>query len=65
LARRGLQRVLAVDIFDVNFLKPPVFFSTAPGPPYDVRLDIKPDNVIDIFDVNRLKPPIFFATCTP
>jgi len=53
-----------VDIFDVNFLKPPVFFSSAPGPPYQTRLDIKPDNVIDIFDVNRLKP-VFFVSCTP
>lgn len=52
-----------VDIFDVNVLKP-AFFSSAPGPPYSVRLDLKPDNTIDIFDVNRLKP-VFFVSCTP
>jgi hypothetical protein len=56
---------LRVDIFDVNTLRPPVFFSTAPGPPYDVRFDLVPNGTIDIFDVNALRPPIFFATCTP
>ena len=53
-----------VDIFDVNCLKPPVFFSSAPGPPYEVRLDLLPNSTIDIFDVNRLKP-YFFLSCTP
>ncbi len=52
-----------VDIFDVNLLKP-AFFSSAPGPPYQARLDLIPDNTIDIFDVNRLKP-VFFLSCTP
>ena len=53
----------SVDVFDVNFLKP-AFFSTAPGPPYDVRLDLLPDSSIDIFDVNMIKP-VFFLSCTP
>ena len=53
----------SVDIFDVNILKP-ALFSSAPGPPYSVRLDLKPDNNIDIFDINRLKP-FFFLSCTP
>ncbi len=52
-----------VDIFDVNLFKP-AFFSSAPGPPYQTRLDLKPDSKIDIFDVNRLKP-FFFVSCTP
>jgi len=52
-----------VDIFDVNHLKP-AFFSSAPGPPYQTRLDLKPNNTIDIFDVNELKP-YFFLSCTP
>ena len=57
---------LQVDIFDVLFLAPPVFFSTPPGPPYDARLDLNADGtIIDIFDVLTMAPPIFFATCTP
>ncbi len=52
-----------VHIFDVNLFKP-AFFSSAPGPPYQTRLDLKPDSKIDIFDVNRLKP-FFFLSCTP
>ena len=56
---------LQVDIFDVLFLAPPVFFSTPPGPPYDARLDLNADGtIIDIFDVLTMAPPIFFATCT-
>ena len=54
-----------VDIFDVSFLAPPVFFSTAPGPPYTVRLDLNADGRIDIFDVTLMAPPIFLASCTP
>ncbi|MBI2912302.1 MAG: PQQ-dependent sugar dehydrogenase [Chloroflexi bacterium] len=54
-----------VDIFDVNRLRPPVFFSAAPGPPYQPRLDLNPNGVIDVFDVNRMAPPVFFATCVP
>ena len=54
-----------VDIFDVNALAPPVFFSVGPGPPYQARFDLKPDGVIDIFDLTRMGPPVFFATCTP
>ena len=52
-----------VDIFDINILKP-VFFTMAPGPPYNARFDLRPDNTIDIFDINRLKPT-FFLSCTP
>ncbi len=52
-----------VDVFDVNILKP-AFFSTPPGPPYDVRLDLLPDSSIDIFDVNLIKQ-VFFLSCTP
>jgi hypothetical protein len=54
-----------VDIFDVLFLAPPVFFSSAPGPPYQARFDLAPSGQIDIFDVLKMAPPIFFATCTP
>ena len=54
-----------VDIFDVSHLAPPVFFSTAPGPPYTVRLDLNADGRLDIFDVTLMAPPVFFATCTP
>jgi len=54
-----------VDLFDLNVLSPPVFFSMAPGPPYQTRFDLKPDGVIDIFDVNAMRPPIYFATCIP
>ena len=46
-----------VNIFDVVFLAPPVFFSAAPGPPYQARLDLAPDSVINIFDVVRTAPP--------
>ena len=53
----------SVNIFDVNILGP-AFFSTAPGPPYQARLDISPNNGIDIFDVNRLGQ-FFFLSCTP
>jgi hypothetical protein len=56
---------LRVDIFDVNLLAPPVFFSTAPGPPYSARRDLDANGIIDIFDVSAMAPPIFFATCTP
>jgi hypothetical protein len=52
-----------VDIFDINLLKP-AFFSCTPGPPYDVRFDLRPDDCVDIFDINRLKP-FFFLSCTP
>ncbi|MBI2912470.1 MAG: S8 family serine peptidase, partial [Chloroflexi bacterium] len=59
-----------VDIFDVNALAPPVFLSTAPGPPYTPRKDIarsppSTNGRIDIFDVNKMAPPVFFATCVP
>ncbi|MBI2913836.1 MAG: thrombospondin type 3 repeat-containing protein [Chloroflexi bacterium] len=54
-----------VDIFDVNQLAPPVFFSTAPGPPYQPRFDLAPNGTINVFDVNRMGPPVFFHTCTP
>ena len=54
-----------VDIFDVLELAPPVFFSVAPGPPYQARFDLNPSGGIDIFDVLRMAPPVFFATCTP
>ncbi len=53
------------------FLAPPVFFSVAPGRPYDVRFDLAPNvaspstSGIDIFDVLKMAPPMFFATCTP
>ena len=56
---------LKVDIFDVNAMRPPMFFSETGDPDYSVRLDIVPSGRIDIFDVNALRPPIFFATCTP
>ena len=52
-----------IDIFDVNMFKG-ALFSTPPGPPYDVRLDLLPDSTIDILDVNRWKP-FFFISCTP
>jgi len=54
-----------VNIFDVLYLAPPVFFSIGPDPPYQVRYDLNPDGVINVFDVNRIAPPMFFATCTP
>ncbi len=54
-----------VDIFDVNLLAPPVFFSETGDPDYTARRDIDPDGIIDIFDVSALAPPIFFATCSP
>ncbi len=54
-----------VDIFDVNLLAPPAFFSETGDPDYTARRDIDPDGIIDIFDVNLMAPPIFFATCTP
>ena len=54
-----------VDIFDMLFLAPPVFFSVAPGPPYQARFDLQPSGGIDIFDALRMAPPMFFATCTP
>jgi len=54
-----------VDVFDLNFLRPPVFFSTALDAAYSARLDLNPDGRIDIFDLNLLRPPIFFTTCTP
>lgn len=59
-----------VDIFDVNAMAPPVFFSVPPGPPYTVRKDLTAghaitDPKIDIFDVNKLAPPVFFTTCSP
>jgi hypothetical protein len=56
---------LIVDIFDVNLLAPPVFFSETGDPDYTVRQDIDPDGIVDIFDVNLMAPPIFFSTCTP
>ena len=54
-----------VDIFDVLVLAPPVFFSSAPDPPYQARFDLVPSGQIDIFDVLRMAPPVFFTTCTP
>ncbi|MBI2913718.1 MAG: hypothetical protein HYY03_07350, partial [Chloroflexi bacterium] len=54
-----------IDIFDVNKLAPPVFFSSVAGAAYQARLDLKPDGVINIFDVNKLAPPVFFSTCLP
>ncbi|MBI2914116.1 MAG: hypothetical protein HYY03_09385 [Chloroflexi bacterium] len=67
----GTGSATRIDIFDVNALAPPVFFSTYPANPnYSPRKDINRTGTgsngrIDIFDVNRLAPPIFFATCTP
>lgn len=55
----------AVNIFDLNFLGPPVLFSQWPDPPYELRYDLDPDNVINVFDLNTLAPPVFFGTCTP
>ncbi len=54
-----------VNILDVLFLAPPVFFSVGPDPPYQARVDLNPDGVINVLDVNRMAPPIFFAICTP
>jgi hypothetical protein len=52
-----------VDIFDVNALAPPAFFSTADDPEYRARLDLNADEIIDIFDVNVLAPLITFSSC--
>jgi hypothetical protein len=52
-----------VNILDINIMKP-AFFSTAPNPPYDVRLDVRPDSSINILDINLMKPA-FFVSCTP
>ena len=54
-----------VDIFDALFFAPPVFFSIAPGPPFQARFDLNRSGGIDIFDVLTMAPPIFFSTCTP
>jgi hypothetical protein len=52
----------AVNVLDINVMKP-AFFSSFPGPPYDVRLDLKSDGNINVLDINRMKP-LFFSTCT-
>ncbi|MBI2913473.1 MAG: thrombospondin type 3 repeat-containing protein, partial [Chloroflexi bacterium] len=66
----ALSSINKIDIFDVNALAPPVFFSAPGNPNYSVRKDLTAghaltDPKIDIFDVNKLAPPVFFATCTP
>ena len=52
-----------VNIFDINLMKP-AFFSTAPDPPYDARLDVVPNGNISVLDLTRMKP-FFFLSCTP
>jgi len=54
-----------VNLGDINFLAPPMFFSVGPGLPYEIRYDLNLDNVINLADINYLAPPMFFATCTP
>ena len=54
-----------VNLSDVLYLAPPMFFSVGPGLPYQVRYDLNLDNVINLADINYLAPPIFFGTCTP
>ena len=54
-----------VNLGDINFLAPPLFFSVGPDPPYQIRYDLNLDNVINLSDINYLAPPVFFATCTP
>ncbi|MBI2913476.1 MAG: thrombospondin type 3 repeat-containing protein [Chloroflexi bacterium] len=66
----GGVSVNKVDIFDVNALAPPAFFSSPPSVNYSVRKDLSAghaptDPKIDIFDANKLAPPVFFAICTP
>ncbi len=52
-----------VNVLDINLMKP-AFFSGTPGPPYGVRLDLRPDDNINVLDINRMKP-LFFLSCTP
>ncbi len=54
-----------VNLPDVLFLAPPVFFSTTGTPNYDGRVDLNADGVINLSDVLTMAPPIFFSTCTP
>ncbi|MBI2912643.1 MAG: LamG domain-containing protein [Chloroflexi bacterium] len=68
----GTGSATRIDIFDVNALAPPVFFSTfiSGSPNYSARKDLNRTGTgsngrIDIFDVNKMAPPIFFSTCTP
>ncbi|HLD18875.1 MAG TPA: thrombospondin type 3 repeat-containing protein, partial [Candidatus Nanoarchaeia archaeon] len=53
-----------IDVFDVNALGPPVFFSTIGSANYKKRYDLDASGKIDILDVNKLAPPVFFKTCT-
>ena len=45
-----------VNLADILFLAPPVFFSVAPGPPYDVRYDLNLDGVITLSDILYMAP---------
>ncbi len=54
-----------VNLSDMLYLAPPMFFSVGPNPPYRVRYDLNLDGVINLADMLYLAPPVFFATCTP
>ena len=54
-----------VNLSDVLYLAPPVFFSIGPNPPYQLRYDLNLDGVINLSDILTLAPPMFFSTCTP
>lgn len=53
-----------IDIFDVNKLAPPVFFSSVGSANYNKRYDLNADGKINIFDVNLIG--LYFNTaCQP
>ncbi len=54
-----------VNLSDMLYLAPPMFFSVGPTPPYRVRYDLNLDGVINLADMLYLAPPVFYSTCTP
>ena len=54
-----------VNLDDVLFMAPPVFFSVAGDVNYTRAADLSANGVINLDDVLFLAPPIFFSVCAP
>ena len=54
-----------VNLPDLLYMAPPVFFSAAGGPNFLQRVDLNVDEVINLGDILFMAPPVFFSGCTP
>ena len=54
-----------VNLGDILFMAPPVFFSVRGTGTYSQRADLNGDGVVNLGDILFLAPPVFFSTCSP